>query len=151
MERIGVVFLKEFFDNLRDRRSIIGTLIGAMLGPSIILLLIIILGQAFFREVTEEPLELPVAGAENAPSLIQFLEQQNVVILPAPADPEAAVRGGEVEVVLVIPAEYGEDFAEGQPSGEDRGRRVNRPMDRRTDIGAADRVSVVHQELLLGS
>lgn len=116
MERIGVVFLKEFFDNLRDRRSIGGTLIGALLGPGIILLLIIILGQTLFREVTEEPLRLPVIGAENAPSLIQFLEQQNVVILPAPADPEAAVRNGEAEVVLVIPAGYGADFSAGQPA-----------------------------------
>lgn len=116
MERIGVVFLKEFLDNLRDRRSIGGTLIGALLGPGIILLIIIVVGQAFFREVTEESLELPVAGAEHAPSLIQFLEQQNVIILPAPADPEAAVRSGEVDVVLVIPAGYGADFAAGQPA-----------------------------------
>jgi len=116
MERIGVVFLKEFLDNLRDRRSIGGTLIGALLGPGIILLLIIVLGQVFFKDATEVSLKLPVAGAENAPSLIQFLQQQNVTILPAPADPEAAVRSGEAEVVLVIPPGYGEDFAAGQPA-----------------------------------
>jgi len=34
-----------------------------------------------------------------------------VVIEPAPADPESAVKGGDVNVVLVIPEEYAEDFS----------------------------------------
>jgi sodium transport system permease protein len=57
-----------------------------------------------------------VLGAENAPSLIQFLEQNGAVIQAAPADPEAAVRAGDVEVVLIIPAGYAADFSAGRPA-----------------------------------
>ena len=39
----------------------------------------------------EKPLRLPVSGAEYAPGLISFLKQNNVEIVPAPADP---ARGG---------------------------------------------------------
>jgi sodium transport system permease protein len=116
LERVWIVFQKEFMDNSRDRRAIGGTLLGAILGPAIILLLIILLGQAFFREAAEVPLELPVAGAENAPALVEFLKQQNITILPAPPDPEAAVRNGDASIVLVIPPGYAEDFAAGRPA-----------------------------------
>jgi len=61
-------------------------------------------------------LKIPIAGAEHAPSLIQFLEQNNVEILPAPADPEGEVRAGNYEVVIIIPEGYGQDFTAGQPA-----------------------------------
>lgn len=113
--RIAVVFRKEVTDNLRDRRSMGSLVLYALIGPLMILLLIVILGN-LFRDETEKPLELPVAGPENAPGLAQFLEQNNVILKPAPANPEEAVRNGDVEVVLVIPPGYGEDFDAGRPA-----------------------------------
>jgi sodium transport system permease protein len=62
----------------------------------------------------EESLVLPVAGAENAPNLIAFLEQYDVIIEQAPEDPEAAVIAGDINVALIIPPDYGEDFSAGQ-------------------------------------
>jgi len=116
MERIGIVFGKEVLDNLRDRRTLGSAVIGALLGPLLILMIIIILGQVFFREGAAKPLTLPVIGAERAPNLIAFLQQQNAQIVPGPADPETAVRNGDVELVLIIPPEYPEDFAAGRPA-----------------------------------
>lgn len=115
MQRIEVVFYKELIDNLRDTRSLIGTLIYALLGPGMILLLIIIMGGVF-RGSMEKPLELPISGRENAPALVQFLEQRDVIVQDAPADPREAVRNGDVDVVLIIPEGYGEDFAAGHPA-----------------------------------
>jgi len=114
-ERVGVVFAKEATDNLRDRRSLGSAVLGALLGPVLILILLLVLGKALFNQ-GEKPLELPVQGAENAPNLIHFLEQNNVHIRPAPADPQAAVRNGDVEAVLIIPADYGDAFTSGRPA-----------------------------------
>jgi sodium transport system permease protein len=116
IDRIGIVFGKEVLDNLRDRRTLGSAVFGALLGPLLILMIIIILGQVFFKEGSQKPLILPVAGAEHAPNLIQFLQQQKATIVPAPADPQTAVRNGDVELVLVIPPDYAEDFAAGQPA-----------------------------------
>lgn len=116
LQRIGIVFRKEFIDNLRDRRSVSSSLFSSLFTPALIIVLIIVLGSTIMREAVEEPLDLPVQGAEHAPGLMTYLRQRNVNILPAPEDPEAAVREGEVAVVLVIPAEYGEELAAGRPA-----------------------------------
>ena len=116
MQPIWVVFQKEVVDNLRDRRTLGSAIFGALLGPLLILLLIIILGQAFFKEGSDKALVLPVIGAERAPNLVQFLEQQNATLVPGPADPETAVRNGDVELVLVILEDYPADFSAGRPA-----------------------------------
>ncbi len=113
MKKIWVIFVKETVDNLRDYRSWTTGLFWALFGPLILGAMIMLLGNTI-RDRVEEALRLPVQGAEHAPNLVAFLEQQEVVILPAPADPEAAVIAGEVNVVLVIPPDYAEDFSAGK-------------------------------------
>jgi sodium transport system permease protein len=115
MNRVTVVFLKELIDNLRDRRSVLTTLGYAIIGPGMILLTIVLMGS-IFHESVEKPLELPISGRENAPALVQFLEQNNVILQEAPANPREAVRNGDVDVVLIIPDDYGEDFSAGRPA-----------------------------------
>jgi sodium transport system permease protein len=61
-------------------------------------------------------LKLPVAGRENAPSLVAFLAQNRAEIEEAPDDPEAAVRRGEKDLVLLIPPGFGDDFRDGRPA-----------------------------------
>ncbi len=113
MGRMKVVFHKELLDNFRDDRSLIGTLAYALLGPGMTLLIIIVMGS-IFQDSLERPLELPVSGRENAPALVQFLEQRNVIVQDAPADPREAVRNGDADVVLIILEDYGEDFEAGR-------------------------------------
>jgi sodium transport system permease protein len=116
LERIGIIFGKELKDNLRDRRSVFSALLTALIGPVLLIGIIMVMGRTFHVSQREQPLELPVQGAEYAPSLISFLEQNNVVVLPAPENPRQEVRNGNVDLVIIIPKEYGESFSEGQPA-----------------------------------
>ena len=113
MKKILVIFQKELVDNLRDYRSWITGFFWALFGPLLLGGLIMLIGNTV-RETLEESLRLPVSGGENAHSLIAFLEQQDVVIEPAPEDPESAVIAGDINVALIIPPEYGEDFSAGK-------------------------------------
>jgi len=113
MKKIFVIFQKELIDNLRDRRSWTTGIFWALFGPMLLGGMIMLLGNTI-RENVEEALVLPVAGAENAPNLIKFLEQQNVIVVTAPNDPEAAVIAGDINVAVIIPEEYGEDFSAGE-------------------------------------
>jgi len=114
MSRITAVFVKEFVDNLRDRRSLVSSMISTLIGPVLLVLMIVIIGRSFFKDMDAEALELPVIGSEYAPTLIQFLEQNGVTVKPAPSDAETAVRNGDVEVVLELTPEFGEEFKNGQ-------------------------------------
>ena len=113
MKKILVIFQKEMVENLRDYRSWITGLFWALFGPLLLGGLIMLIGNTV-RETLEESLHLPVSGAENAPSLIAFLGQQDVVIEPAPKDPESAVIAGDINVALIIPPKYSEDFSAGK-------------------------------------
>ena len=114
--RILIVFTKEMVDNLRDRRSLFSAAISSLIGPAILLMMIVLVGKTILNEQSDSLLKLPVIGAENAPSLIQFLEQNGAEIQPGPSDPEYEVRNGNLDIVLIIPAEYGDDFSAGQPA-----------------------------------
>ena len=116
MSGFSTVYKKEVRENLRDRRSLFNSV---LLGP--ILFPILFIGLAYFagskqQERAEKILEVPVVGAEYAPNLVGFLEQQGVVIQPAPADPEASVKTQEVQVIIRIPEQFPEQWKSGKPA-----------------------------------
>lgn len=111
-----IVFLKEVRENVRDRRTLINTLlVGPLIAPLLFLMLI---NTVVTREVeqSQKPLALPVAGAQYAPNLIAHLRQSNVEIRPAPADPERAVRQQDAAVVLRITSGYAAAWNQGEPA-----------------------------------
>jgi len=116
MNSVLVVFLKEVRENLRDRRTVINTLVtGPLLAPVIFVLII---NGIVTREIekADKALPVPVIGAEHAPNLIAALKQQNMEIKEAPADPERAVRERDTDLVLRIPASYAEGWRSGEPA-----------------------------------
>ena len=116
MSGLGTVYKKEVRENLRDRRSLFNSV---LLGP--ILFPILFIGLAYFagskqQERAEKVLEVPVVGAQNAPNLVSFLEQQGVVIQAATEDPEASVRTQQVQVIIRIPEQFAEQWKAGKPA-----------------------------------
>jgi sodium transport system permease protein len=115
IRQLWTIARKEIVDNLRDRRSMLNALMTVLMVPLLYIFMFGFMNRAF-SEQARRPLDLPVVGAEHAPNLIAFLEQNNVNVLPGPDEPETAVRSGDVSLVLVISAEYGEAFAAGRPA-----------------------------------
>jgi len=110
------VMRKELRDLFRDRRTVALALgLGPILSP-LLILGIGMLGENRIRDLTEKPLELPVVGAHNAPNLIAWLEGQNVVIKPAPADIDQAIADQDVDVVLRIDPDFAEKWRSSQPA-----------------------------------
>ena len=135
MSGLSVVYMKEIRENLRDRRALFSSV---LLGP--ILFPILFIGLAYFagskqQENAERILEIPIIGAEHAPNLVSFLEQQGVIIEPAPDNPEALVKAQEKQVIIRIPERFGEQWKTGEPAVveviADPSRRESRiPMQR---------------------
>jgi sodium transport system permease protein len=112
LARVLVVARKEIVDIVRDRRSALLTLMPAIAGP---LFLVLILNLVASQTDRARELKLPVAGREHAPALVDFLLRQQVTLVAAPADYEARVRAGDLDVVLDIDPRFAEDVASGKP------------------------------------
>ena len=116
MKSMFVVFVKEVLENLRDRRTVINSLVmGPLLGP---LLFTALTSTMIQRELDkgEKPLEVPMIGVEHAPNLVEFLKQHGVKPKPAIDNPEQKIREQDADLVLRIPAGYGEAWRKGEPA-----------------------------------
>ncbi len=116
MSGFATIFKKEIRENLRDRRSLFNSV---LLGP--ILFPILFIGLGYFaaskqQERAEQVLEVPVVGAQHAPNLVTYLEQQGVVVQAAPEDPESLVRSQQVPVIIRIPEQFPQQWKTGKPA-----------------------------------
>jgi len=119
MRGILTVFRKEFFENLRDRRILLSALVfGPVLGPVLLaglLQLSVSRGEATF----EQPMTLPVIGAEHAPTLMAVLESQDIKVEPKNLSEQQirdAISNREFKVALRIPADFAERWAKSEPA-----------------------------------
>ncbi len=109
MRTIGTVFAKEFRDGRRDNRAVMSAFLFPILAPILIYAM-----MSFLIERRNQSVEtvIPVMGAENAPSLIRWLKERDVKIEPFEGDPREAVRTKAEELVVIIPDNFEERFAE---------------------------------------
>ncbi len=107
MMMFTVILKKELLDALRDGKS----MATAFFIPVVFAL--VSYGSTLFVASVQkgtESIELPVHNAALAAPLIDYLQEQGVTIVPAPASPEEAVRNREATMVLIIPDEFPDDF-----------------------------------------
>jgi sodium transport system permease protein len=113
LARTTAILRKELLDTLRDRRTGTVTLLSAILAGPIFLLLIFNLMASQAEHARE--MTLPVMGAEYAPAVVAFLQRQQVSVTKAPADYDAQIRRGDLDVVLVIDTSFAKDVEQGKP------------------------------------
>jgi len=116
MKALVTVWLKELTDLVRDRRTLA---IALLMGPLLMPALMLGIGKLASNRIStqlEQPLEVPVVGASNAPNLVAWLQGQNIVVKPAPADPDEAIRSQREDVVLRIDGKFGEQWRASIPA-----------------------------------
>ena len=113
------VFLKECRETLRDRRTLASALLlGPLLGPVMFAVMVSVVLEKSLDDI-EQPLVVPVYGAEQAPELVAWLATRNIEARPeAGGLPEARqqVLDGEEPVTLNIPESFAEALAAGRPA-----------------------------------
>lgn len=123
------IFRKELKDHFRDRRSVLSGMLMPVLGP-LALLGMFTLIASWVRD--DKPLTVPIAGAANAPNLVGFLQRQGAIVETAPADYEAQVRDGKIDLAISIPDDFGKEFEAGRSAPvqlvEDSSRTKSRPQ-----------------------
>jgi len=107
---------KEVTENSRDRRTLFSTLFfGPIFGPLLFAFLINVMVSEALSGL-DETIDLPIIGQADAPNLVDFLRRQGVEPsseLTTRDEAVEAVRSGRHAVVLVINADYAENFRTG--------------------------------------
>jgi len=113
MSGLWVVFAKEIIDNIRDRRTLFSSFSIAILGPVFFVGIMVFVLERALGE-SDEAVAFAVVGAQHAPQLMAFLEQQNTDISKVNTDiPRHLVTSGQHKIVLIISADYAERYARG--------------------------------------
>ena len=115
MKAMMIVWMKELRELVRDRRTL---MLSLLMGPLLAPLLVIgmaKLGESKARDQMEQPLEVAIVGAQHAPNLVAWLEGQGIERKDV-ADPDAAIRSQAEDVYLRIGAEFGKDWRAGTPA-----------------------------------
>lgn len=119
MHGMMLVFLKEFRENLRDRRTILAALVfGPVLGP-LLLAALLQISVSRGEASLEQPIKLAVAGAERAPNLMALFESRAIEIVPVELDEvgaRAAVLDRTHPVVLRVPEDFGSRLQNAEPA-----------------------------------
>jgi sodium transport system permease protein len=118
VKSIWRVFRKEFGETLRERRSLITTLVvGPLLMPALIGL-VLSLAIRHSGAPSSRPMALAVAHAERAPHLLAFLAQYGVRIEAVHADRRQSRRRVERShgPLLYVPRDFGARLASGKPA-----------------------------------
>jgi sodium transport system permease protein len=116
---ILTVARKELRESLRDRRTLVNSLLwGPILAP---LFFIMVLKLALARSVAsqDEAAPVTVVNAAAAPNLVQALREDGLVVSlreGAEADIRRWIAEENELVVLRVPAGFGESFTAGQPA-----------------------------------
>ena len=107
------VFVKEWRDALRDRRTLLVVILSSVaLGP---VLLVALSALVSSLETRAEQRELWMAAPERAPTLVNYIERQGFTVRAAPPDHEARQRDQSFQdAVVVVPASFEADGAAGR-------------------------------------
>jgi sodium transport system permease protein len=116
---IRIVMQKELRESLRDRRTLVNSLlIGPILAP---LFFIMVLKLSLARSVStaDEPAPVTVANAAAAPNFVQQLRERGLEVSlreGTEADIRRWIAGQNDLVVIAVPPAFGERFSAGKPT-----------------------------------
>ncbi|NLG75068.1 MAG: ABC transporter permease [Xanthomonadaceae bacterium] len=119
MSAVATVFRKEVLENIRDHRVILSAFFfGVLLAPIIFALTANITSKRV-AQTQEEPLEISVSGADRAPNLLAFFEENGAIAKRVELSADEAmraVRSGAEELVLIVPEDYPSRLRAGEPA-----------------------------------
>ncbi|MGH9795921.1 MAG: ABC transporter permease [Candidatus Acidiferrales bacterium] len=147
--QIAVVFRKELTDTLRDRRTLINSVLIPILVTPLIFIGIALIAVLVVRSAVRANPAVMILGEENAPELAQRLRKNERIRIVAPGDDYAQrINDRKLRAAVEFPPDFERNLRE-QPSqsqtvklywfeGEVRSRDSMRRVEREIDAYAKD-------------
>ena len=113
MNLIKAVLKKEFKDSIRDRRAVAVAILPAIIAPILMAFMFHMIAKT---KVSTEAMTVPVIGRQNAPDLIEYLEQKDITFEDYEGVPKKDIQDSKVKLVLEIPDTYADNFDKFKPA-----------------------------------
>lgn len=113
---LWTVICKELRDILRDRRTLVLSLLLTPLLYPLIILGMGMLSESRVKTQVDQLLEVPTIGCEYAPTLINFLAAKRLNAVAPSSDVVTAIHTQQIDVALRIDPGYADAWREGRPA-----------------------------------
>lgn len=111
---LWTVICKELRDILRDRRTLVLSLLLTPLLYPLIILGMGMLSESRVKTQVDQLLEVPTIGREYAPTLINFLAAKRLNAVAPSSDVVTAIHTQQIDVALRIDPGYADAWREGR-------------------------------------
>lgn len=116
LHNIGVVYRKELREALRDRRTLISSLLVPLVLFPILTGGLVALMSTLIGKAKEEVPAIMVLGGENAPAILAELQSSNKIkIVPLKPDWKNEIVDKDIRAAIEIPADFQDDVAHQKP------------------------------------
>jgi len=116
LENIGTVYRKELTDSLRDRRTLISTLLVPLLLFPLMSVGFVGLAQTLEKKAEEEIPKIMLLGGADSPQVVEELRaSKKIDVLPATPDWKDKIINKEVRAAIAIPDGFEASLAQQNP------------------------------------
>ncbi len=115
LRNVGLVYRKELLESLRDRRTLMSTILIPLLLFPVLAVGIGYMGAELIGQASREPSTIMVLGGADSPEVVQGLgEVKNLHIIPAVTDYVNLISNKKVRAVVDIPPGFQAAIARGE-------------------------------------
>ncbi len=110
LRNIAVVYRKELREALRDRRTLISTIVVPILLFPVLTVGMGYAAVSLIGEATRQPAKIMILGGEDSPAVVDALKNtKNLIVVPATADYVSQISNKKIRAAVEIPARLGTD------------------------------------------
>ncbi|HHW4680659.1 MAG TPA: ABC transporter permease [Xylella taiwanensis] len=113
---LWTVIRKELRDVLRDRRTLVLSLLLTPLLYPLLILGMGMLSESRVKTQIDQLLDVPTIGREYAPTLVKFLAAQGLNVIGPSGDVVTAIHTQRIDIALRIDPSYADAWREGRPA-----------------------------------
>jgi sodium transport system permease protein len=108
LRNIAIVYRKELREALRDRRTLISTIVVPILLFPVLTVGMGYAAVSLIGEATRQPAKIMILGGEDSPAVVEGLKNaKNLIVVPASADYVSQISNKKIRAAVEIPTGLG--------------------------------------------
>ena len=106
LRNIVIVYRKEMLEAMRDRRTLISTIVVPILLFPVLTVGMGYAAVSLIGEATRQPARIMILGGQNSPGVMEGLKNtKNLIVVPESADYVSQISSKKIRAAVEIPAD----------------------------------------------